>query len=199
MTEYSNSPANKKYEIFIKIITDAVAQNTPKRSNNKFSSKNNPVPWWDQECNELKKMRKEAFKKWVLSCEMKDGINYRRIKALTQKKFKMKKRQSFRNFAETINFSTNVKYTWNKCKIFKNKWVHVEPCITSNFKSKENLKMALDKLNPPFVPILTQSTFRSVKKTISLTCLLVIQSSITHLTVKTPNHLQEWMVLTILF
>ena len=151
---YTNLSASQKYKKFIEIITQAVKTNTPVKKTVNPIQHRNPVPWWDSECDQLKKQRKEAYKKWDRTYQLEDLIKYKKAVALVKKVFKRKKKESFREFSETINFRTNRTYTWNKCKIFKNKWINTQTaCSTNNNKPNENqVNEALNKISPPWVP-----------------------------------------------
>lgn len=83
---------------------------------------------------------------------MEDLIAYKRSVAVSIKTFKKAKKDNFRNFAETINSGTDIKYVWNKCKIFKNRWVKATPFYTSeNLQLTERVSDMLSKICPPWV------------------------------------------------
>ena len=43
-------------------------------------------------------------------------------------------------------------YVWNKCKIFKNKWLNVNPDnCNENLQNEENIETELSKICPPSV------------------------------------------------
>ena len=39
----------------------------------------NPVSWWDNECNRMKRLRTASFKKWEFSGNITDLIKYKEI------------------------------------------------------------------------------------------------------------------------
>ena len=72
--------------------------------------------------------------------------------ALTRKTFKNKKKESFKNFAQRINFSTNSKYIWDTLKILKNKWTKLPENYQCHTNNEDKLAIALEKICPPWVP-----------------------------------------------
>ena len=122
---YDELMPSQKYDFFVNIISEAIKKATPKKNPNKNYKNSNPVPWWDEECCKIKRLRRAAFKKWQYTNKFEDLIAYNKYCALAKRTFKIKKIESFKKFAQSINLRTNPTYVWNKCKIFKNKWVNV--------------------------------------------------------------------------
>lgn len=82
---------------------------------------------------------------------LEDLIEYKRSCAIAKKTFKQKKRQKFREFASTIDHATNPTFVWNKCKVFKNKWVKIEKSSYSeNLQLDEKIKSEIQKTCPPW-------------------------------------------------
>ena len=52
--DYKIMSPSEKYEYFIGTITDAIKDATPRKNYNRKQIKN-PVPWWDSECNKIKR------------------------------------------------------------------------------------------------------------------------------------------------
>lgn len=74
--DYENLSIVEKYNFFVETVSDAVRHHTPRKS---FSGKNkNPVPWWDEECNKIIRLRKAFFKKWQYSGDLFDLIQYKK-------------------------------------------------------------------------------------------------------------------------
>ena len=150
---YNLCTASAKYAIFISILTTALISNTPNKKSVNKKFHRNPVPWWDSECDKMKRLRRAAFKKWRFSNKIEDYITYKKNAAQARRMFKIKKRQNFKNFTETINFRTNQTYVWNTTKILKNKWKKVIPYHTSeNHQNQEKIYTALNKICPPWCP-----------------------------------------------
>ena len=73
------------------------------------------------------------------------------MNCLAVKTFRNKKKDCFKKFAETINFQTNSSYVWNKCKIFKNKWLNTKLLNTnSNLQNSNDIASALNEICPPW-------------------------------------------------
>ena len=152
--EFDQLSPSQKYDFFVKILSDAVRNNTPPKSTSnhaRVTKKSNQTPWWDEECNKSKLLRKAALKKWNFTQNMVDLINYNKQCAITTRTFKIKKKENFKKFAESINIHTNARYVWNKCKIFKNKWVKITPpSLNENLNTGGKIESEINKLSPPW-------------------------------------------------
>ena len=118
----------EKYEFFTSIITEAISLSTPKQKHFRSNKLDNPVSWWNEDCNKAKRLRKAAYKKWEFDKNSENFIAYKKAVASAIRTFKKSKIDHFKQFAETINFHVNINYVWSKAKILKNKLVK----ITSN-------------------------------------------------------------------
>ena len=150
--EYENLSPSEKYEFFVEVITNSILLNTPKKKVQKKAIHHNPVPWWDEECDKVKRLRRAAYKKWEFSKELEDLISYNKYCAILKKTFKIKKKENFKKFAESINFHRSQSYVWNKCKIFKNKWVKTNSDHCSeNLQREGKVENELNKICCPSV------------------------------------------------
>ena len=150
--DYVNVSVCERYLIFMSIVSSAVIDNTPVRRNVPDHVHRNPVPWWDEECERAKRLRRAAFKKFRFSGSQVDLVDFQGKAKAASRLFRYKKKGSFRSFAETISFRTGVSYVWNKCKIFKNKWVKVSaPRSFSSHQGDEMVLEALRRMCPPSV------------------------------------------------
>ena len=146
---YDNLSASHKYEYFVNHLTEIITGNTPKKKFVNIKIHRNPAPWWDEECSEVKRQRKAAFRIWERSKDLSDFIEYKRLLALARRTFKKKKKESFVKFASTINLLTDSRYVWNTSKILKNKWIKVNAShVPENLQLDKKLE-ALNKICPP--------------------------------------------------
>ena len=60
----------------------------------------NPVPWWNDECTKLIRLRKAILKKWRYSRNIADYIEYKKRVASAKEKCNA---DNFRKFAGSIN------------------------------------------------------------------------------------------------
>ena len=74
--EFEELDPKNKYTLFVETISNAVTNNTPKKSSKKFSNKNS-VYWWDAECDKIKRLRRASYKKWTHTCNIKNLIDYK--------------------------------------------------------------------------------------------------------------------------
>ncbi|XP_058796083.1 uncharacterized protein LOC131666967 [Phymastichus coffea] len=147
--DFVNAEPNYKYSTFTDVVANAIKTNTPVKRvvNNKVHR--NPVSWWDYDCDKVIRLRRAAFKKWRFSKNQLDFFEYKKASALARKTFKTKKRANFRNFAESLNFSVNQTYVWNKSKLLKNKWIKITP--NSSHENHQNFRLindCLDRISP---------------------------------------------------
>lgn len=72
--------------------------------------KRNPVEWWDQECDEAIQKRREAQKEYIKKRDLGSKIEFKRSIAEARKIIRGKKKENFRNFANSLNRHMNMSY-----------------------------------------------------------------------------------------
>ncbi|KAL7304799.1 hypothetical protein TKK_0003023 [Trichogramma kaykai] len=150
--EFVSASPDAKFNFFFDIVASAIQAFTPKKRQVAKCRHNNPVPWWDAECDRAKRVRQAAFKKYNCSLELQDFIAYKKRCAELRRMLRRKKRNSFIEFAESLNFRTSPAYVWKKCKIFKNKCINVDKSKQySNTKRLLLRQRAVEKLCPLWV------------------------------------------------
>lgn len=82
--DYDMLLPSEKYDFFVNIITNAVKVATPRKKNHTKRRAGNPVPWWDADCNKIKRLRRASFKKWEFSNNLEDLIDYNKNCALAK-------------------------------------------------------------------------------------------------------------------
>lgn len=95
----------------------AADQSIPKKTinnPNKISS-----PWWDDDCSELIKQRKRLLKNFKESPTLENFILAKKHIAFTKKEFRKKKKNSFINFCNNLNRTSNSSQVWKKINKFK--------------------------------------------------------------------------------
>ena len=151
-SNYENLSPHEKYEFIVNVIKTAITSNTPTKKTIPPNKYRNPVSWWDMECNEVKKLRNAALMKWKESLNLEDFLAYKEAAKLASKTFKKKKIEDFKKFASSIDFNVNPKYVWDKCKVFKNKWIKTNKShYKSHLQLENSINVALDKISPPWV------------------------------------------------
>lgn len=76
-------------------------------------------------------------------------MTYKKLRREARKAFRKKMKEAFLKFAETIDFSNGIGYTWNKARILNNSWVNVKsssPQYYKNYAAK--IEEALNDLCP---------------------------------------------------
>lgn len=78
LSDYDSLTPIEKYDLFIETVKDAVIKSTPKRKIvGKFKHRN-PVAWWDNDCDRIKRFRQAAYKKWTYTGNIEDHIEYKK-------------------------------------------------------------------------------------------------------------------------
>lgn len=71
-TDFLGLNPKDKYKFFVDGISHLVSNHTPKKKLMHPSRHRNPVIWWDEDCNKIKRLRKSAFKKWCFTLDLLD-------------------------------------------------------------------------------------------------------------------------------
>ncbi|XP_058804238.1 uncharacterized protein LOC131671655 [Phymastichus coffea] len=103
--DYENKTPSQKYDFFIQVVSETVESATPRKKCFRKYKKSNPVPWWDQECDRIKRLRRVAFKKWRFTNLQSDLIIYEKCCAIAKRTFAKKKEKVLEN---SRNKSTSV-------------------------------------------------------------------------------------------
>lgn len=106
--------------------------------------------WWDEECQRAVNARGKSFREWKRVRNMESFITYKRMRAETRRVIKRKKRENYRSFVQTINKNSNLKYVWNKMKIFRRANDRVEWNNWPRGNRGEIIEKEIDKLSPPW-------------------------------------------------
>lgn len=111
--EFQEATEEKRYDMIVKSIIDAVEiatygerRNKEKKHNNgedmvnnrserkqnvKSNKEKNPVIWWSEECKKAIEERKEALKKYYKHMIMENFIEYKRFRAVARRIIRRKK------------------------------------------------------------------------------------------------------------
>ncbi|XP_036139740.1 uncharacterized protein LOC118644709 [Monomorium pharaonis] len=117
-------------------------KNTKQKDNNKTIK--NPNKWWDAECKEVIKTRKEKLQEYRKKQNLQTYIEYKSSVARAIRKIKEKKTEAFTNFCNSINRWTGVTYVWNTMKILKNRFAKVS---WNTWKTKDRKEVILKEIN----------------------------------------------------
>lgn len=86
---------------------------------NKNRKERIPVKWWDIECDQVIKRRKDKLKEFSDKCDIKSFIEFKIARPIATKTIQNKKRKDLEDSLLKINRFTNAKYMWNKLKLMK--------------------------------------------------------------------------------
>ena len=99
-----------KMEVFTSKLIELAKKNIPQTSR---LSRPCPKPWWDEECKALVRERNKAERINQRYPTLTNKMRVKVIQAQCRRKFRRKKRQSFRNFTSSINSKVHSKKVWN--------------------------------------------------------------------------------------
>ena len=147
-------PRLEKYKLFTDKMTQSIEACTPKKVEVPPGNYRNPVRWWDSECNKFVRLRKAAFKKWQHHPIYDNWISYKKQVAITKKYLRTKKKDSFRQYAASLNHRTNLTHFWNNIKVLKSKWTKTT-CKRNEDPEvvKDRINNSIAKICPPWVPV----------------------------------------------
>lgn len=150
--EFVVASASDKYNLFMKIFSETIKQNTPIKRYLPNNRHDNPVFWWNEESYKFKRLRRAAYKRYEFTHSANDYELYKKADANFKRLIRKKKRAGWRKFAETVDFKSDFGYVWKKMSIFKNKWCKNTNGSTTNNSSRTDwAHTAIDKISPPFV------------------------------------------------
>ena len=95
---------------FTKIILENSNKAIPKTSTN---PKKISKPWFNENCKEAIKKRKNAEKQFSLSPSQNNLDNFRILKAKARRTMKQSRRESRKNFLSKLNSQTPMNKVWN--------------------------------------------------------------------------------------
>lgn len=105
-------------------------------------------PWWDQECAEAVRKRKEAEKKYISNSTTENFNFLSELITSTRKLIKKKKWEGWRNFCLSISPDTPPSDVWTNIRRFRSVFKESKPCLLQD----ETIDNFLDHLAPAFAP-----------------------------------------------
>ena len=90
------------YSEFIQILNTVLEKTIPTISNT-ANKKRGGKSWWNQNCEEVVKKRKECFRNYKLNPNMDNLLQYKKSDAFAKKIIKEAKRESWRSFCLSLN------------------------------------------------------------------------------------------------
>lgn len=100
------------YDRFVDQLTCAANKTVPKTKPPKGNR--NPVPWWNELCDQAIRARNKACNRLQRSRHPDDFIHYKKMCALARKTVKQAKRDDWYKFCSTINSGSDTASVWNK-------------------------------------------------------------------------------------
>ena len=115
----SDITESSDYDSLIKSMETAASLSSPKTNLNTRYYRPSPV-WWDPECTNVVKERKNLFKNFSKNINFENFIEYKKADSLTKRTLKYKKRTKWKEFCSKIDKNTPDSDIWKQIKIFKN-------------------------------------------------------------------------------
>jgi len=94
----------------IDVATQSIPKTKPSRNNKRM------VPYWNDECTSAVKQKEAARLKMNATKDLKDCINYRKLKGKSQFTLKRAEKECWQQYCSTINKSTKLKSVWRMSK-----------------------------------------------------------------------------------
>mgnify|MGYP000041217423 CR=1 FL=1 len=126
---------------FVERINQISYRTIPKTSGNIACHRY--TPWWDEECTEAIRNRRQAKALLYRQPTQENLINYKRKEAIAKRIMLVKKRKSFENFVQSISNETTTKETWNKIRSIQGKKVRSVCFPVGDFADSESTKANL--------------------------------------------------------
>ncbi|CAL1687259.1 unnamed protein product [Lasius platythorax] len=120
------------------------------KNNNKVY-KNNPVKWWDADCNKVIMERKQKLKTYLSDGSVSSFIEYKKSCAIVRRTVKTKKRECFKEFCNSINRWTGLSYVWKTVRILKNSFSRVTWNVWQTSDREKVVLQEVDKIAHPSV------------------------------------------------
>lgn len=108
------SDIQTNYNRFVSSILRAAEKTIPQSKPYKGHKATVPrKPWWDDECDRVRRANIEAFKQFKNSPTLSNFINSKRCTALCRKTYKAKKQTKWVEFCNSFNSQTTIKQVWD--------------------------------------------------------------------------------------
>ena len=104
---------NDKMVVFTDLILNGAMEAIPQTSCN---PKKKPKPYFDDDCNNIVKERKSAFKESRDVPSPENIRKYQIIRAKCRRVIKRKKRSSWRQYVSSVNSQTPIKKVWERIR-----------------------------------------------------------------------------------
>lgn len=127
---FLNMCVKDRYILFVHKLTKAIENSLPDMYKPKDNPNDNSIYkkklkrpsciWWNEECSKAVRIRRAKFKSLRYKMTREQFLEMKKIDARTKAILKESKRNSFRNFCESLNSRSNISNVWTKIKLFKN-------------------------------------------------------------------------------
>ncbi|KAG6459582.1 hypothetical protein O3G_MSEX011460 [Manduca sexta] len=135
------------YDQFVVAIKSAADVAIPLKNS---STNKLPSPhWWDSDCTESVRTRKEAERRFSLDLSYDNYLDFQKSSAYTKRLLRKKKKIGWIRFCESLSPRTPSSMVWRKIKSFRLSFEN--PNIVSHDPSSW-LNEFMDRLAPPYVP-----------------------------------------------
>ncbi|XP_047041608.1 uncharacterized protein LOC124645775 isoform X1 [Helicoverpa zea] len=149
LPQVNSSNSHDVYENFVSSLKRAADASIPlKNSARKFISS---PPWWDAECTDSVRKRREAEIRYASSINMTNYLDLKKTSARTCRLLAKKKKSGWHNFCESLSPRSPVSIVWKRIKAYR----RVLDAHSSDISSNDSscwLEDFISKLAPPSVP-----------------------------------------------
>ena len=107
-----------KMKLFIETFNSSENETFEAKKTYNYHKKHQPPIWWDQNCFQQVKLRKQALKNYKLNGTLENCIECIKAMARAKRKFRQKAKKSWENVCNKLNKNTDLTDIWNQVNKF---------------------------------------------------------------------------------
>lgn len=115
--EYLNN--SQKYNRFVNKLEEACSLSMPVKKT--FVPKNLRPLWWDEECTNIVKKRKDTLSTYKRNSNLENYVAFKNVEAQSKRLFKQKSRDCWRSYISKLNTGTPITNVWKMVRGISNK------------------------------------------------------------------------------
>ena len=108
-----------QYNQVVEAIKEAASKSIPKSDGHYNQC---PVPWWNNRCEAIKKLRNRAQKEMFKHPTTANKMNYKKLRGLSQRTQKDAQIDSWKTYVSTVNSNTECSKVWKRVSKIKGKF-----------------------------------------------------------------------------
>lgn len=146
LPQINNTNVSVCSELFSKILIEAADESFPLKSSS--SGRIPSPPWWDEDCTNAVRQRKEAEIKYCSNMTDENFDNYIIIANNTKELLRTKKFEGWKSFCSSLCPNVNPSIVWQSIRRFRSAFSDTQQCHISHNLAEQ----IMDRLAPPSAP-----------------------------------------------